>query len=132
MVPIIKRKEAAKSSAMLNRIFSDQLGDLQNALSRTGQRQALLTENLANANVPHYKRHDIDFHVALQSQMKGPSLAASDQGSTDSSSLSADGNNVDIEREVTSISETDLHYQALTQLVTNYFSELKSAIREGK
>jgi flagellar basal-body rod protein FlgB len=69
MVPIIKRKEAAKSSAMLNRIFSDQLGDLQNALSRTGQRQALLTENLANANVPHYKRHDIDFHVALQSQM---------------------------------------------------------------
>lgn len=123
---------------MLDKIFTDHLTDLQNALSRTTQRQALLTQNLANVNVPNYKRQDMDFHVQLQSQltggMSGPAngIPGKRQTAPDSSSLRQDGNNVDIEREVTGISETDLHYQALTAIVSDFFSGLKSAIREGK
>ncbi len=122
-----KRQELA---AMLDKIFTDHLTDLQNAMSRTAQRQAMLTQNLANVNVPNYKRKDMDFHVQLQSQLSG--LTPPPTPTTDSSSLRQDGNNVDIEREVTGISETDMHYQALTAIVTDYFSGLKSAIREGK
>jgi flagellar basal-body rod protein FlgB len=123
---------------MLDKIYSSQLTDLQNALSRTTQRQALLTSNLANVNVPGYKRQDIDFHVALQNQVGGPTQTQLDQKdaqaqtASDAVSLRQDGNNVDMETEITGISETDLHYETLTSLATQYFSGLKSVIREGK
>jgi flagellar basal-body rod protein FlgB len=117
---------------MLDRIFTDHLTDLQNALSRTTQRQAMLTENLANVNVPNYKRKDMDFHVQLTNQLGSSPMALQATPVSDNSSLRQDGNNVDIEREVTGISETDLHYQALTSIVSDYFSGLKSAIKEGK
>ena len=124
---------------MLNKIFSSDLPDLQNAMSRTTQRQALLTSNLANVNVPGYKRKDVDFHVALQDRMSGgPTQAELDQkdaqaqAASDATSLRPDGNNVDLESEITGIAETDLHYQTLTSLTAGYFSSLKSVIREGK
>jgi flagellar basal-body rod protein FlgB len=121
---------------MVDGIFSQSLPDLQNALSRTTQRQALLTSNVANVNVPGYKRKDIDFHSALQSQMGGQALAdlqdAKAQAASDQVSLRPDGNNVDMEKEVTNMAETDLRYQALTEITSDYFSGLKSVIREGK
>ncbi len=123
---------------MLDKIFSNALPDLGNALSRATQRQALLTTNLANVNVAGYKRRDIDFHAALQSQMGGLTQAQLDQkdaqaqAASDAVSLRVDGNNVDLEKEMTGIAETDLRYQALTTLTSHYFSGLKSVIREGK
>jgi len=123
---------------MLDKIFGNHLTDLSSALSRTTQRQSLLTTNLANVNVPGYKRKDIDFHSALVDEMGGPTQALLDQkdaqaqAQSDSVSLRADGNNVDIEREMTGIAETDLRYQTLTEMTTQYFSQLKNVIREGK
>ena len=123
---------------MVDSIFSSDLPALQNALSRTTQRQALLTSNVANVNVPGYKRKDIDFHVALQNEIGGQTQAQLDiqdakaQAASDQVSLRPDGNNVDMEREVTNMAETDLRYQTLTELTSDYFSGLKSVIREGK
>jgi flagellar basal-body rod protein FlgB len=57
---------------------------------------------------------------------------AAAQAASDATSLRPDGNNVDVEKEITGVAETDLHYQTLTSLVTSYFSTLKSVIREGK
>ncbi len=120
---------------MLDKLF-DHLPDLQNALTRTTQRQALLTQNLANVNVPNYKRKDMDFHVQLLSEMDGfPAPEAPKNTFTPTSAdgtLREDGNNVDIEQEVTGIAETDIHYQALTNIVSDYFGGLKMAIKEGR
>jgi flagellar basal-body rod protein FlgB len=123
---------------MLDKIFSSHLPDLQSALSRTTQRQALLTDNIANINTPGYKRQDIDFHVALQNQIGGRTQAQIDlddsraQALSDQTSLRPDGNNVDMEREVTSMAQMDLRYQALTEMTSDYFTQMKSVIREGK
>jgi flagellar basal-body rod protein FlgB len=48
------------------------------------------------------------------------------------SSLRLDGNNVDVEREVMSIAETEHRFNALTEMTSRYFSGLKSVIREGR
>jgi flagellar basal-body rod protein FlgB len=124
---------------MLNNILGSHINDVQNALSRTTQRQALLTANLANENVPGYKRQDVDFHVALQDQIKGSLSQAeidqkdrTSQAQSDATSIRTDGNNVDEEREVTGIAETSLHYSALTAMAEDYFSGLKSVIHEGR
>ena len=47
-------------------------------------------------------------------------------------SLRPDGNNVDIDSEMTKLSENTVLYQALSQLVKMKLSELRSVIREGR
>ena len=93
--------------------------------------------NLANVNVPGYKRKDIDFHVMFQDALGRPSVRQNqidreNQQKSDQTSIRYDGNNVDLEREVASIAETEQHYEALTQLTAGYFAGLKNVIKEGK
>lgn len=121
---------------MINGIFSQHLGSLEQALDRTSTRQTLLMSNMANVNVPGYKRKDIDFRSALAGETaKQHQLELADQRAqelSDQTSLRVDGNNVNLEMESISISETQLRYSALAQITSAYFGELKFAIREGK
>ncbi|MBS1717874.1 MAG: flagellar basal body rod protein FlgB [Armatimonadetes bacterium] len=123
---------------MLDKIFNEDLGNLQQALQRTTRRQSMLSANIANLNTPGFKRKDIDFNIVLQGANSRAAKRMQDmqdqkaQEASDRVSLRADGNNVDLEREVMSIAETQLRYEALTSVTTNYFSNLKSVIREGK
>lgn len=126
---------------ILEGIFSPHVNNLQRALGRATERQALLTNNLANVNTPGYKRQDVDFNIVLESELTpkapiGPEAAArraSESGrQTSDSSLRLDGNNVDLEQEVFSLAETELRYEALSEMAASYFQGLKSAIREGR
>jgi flagellar basal-body rod protein FlgB len=114
----------------LDNLFGPHINNLQSALGRASQRHALLTNNLANVNTPGYKRQDMDFNITLQDEMDKPSLQP--VGAQSSPALRLDGNSVDLEKEVMSVAETELRYQALTDMTANYFSGLKNVIREGK
>jgi flagellar basal-body rod protein FlgB len=115
---------------LLDNLFGPHLNNLQNALGRASQRHALLTNNLANVNTPGYKRQDMDFNITLQEEMDRPNLQPAGQQS--GGTLRLDGNGVDMEKEVMGIAETEMRYQALTDMTSNYFANLKSVIREGK
>ncbi|MGV3617560.1 MAG: flagellar basal body rod protein FlgB [Fimbriimonas sp.] len=116
-------------NAMIDRLFSPHLANLQNSLGRTSQRQGLLTNNLANINVPGYKRQDVDFGIALQNEMdRGLNGAVRE----DKGSIRVDGSSVDLEKEVFAMAETDLRYQLLTDMTSKYFSGLKNVIKEGR
>jgi flagellar basal-body rod protein FlgB len=114
---------------MIDRLFSPHLANLQNALGRTSQRQGLLTNNLANVNVPNYKRQDVDFGITLQQEMRGLSENGVRQ---DQGSVRIDGSSVDLEKEVFAMAETDLRYQMLTDMTSKYFTGLKNVIKEGR
>lgn len=136
-----QRNHAGKDEpnvATIDNIFGSNLADFQNALGRTTQRHALLSNNLANVNTPGFKRKDIDFNVILQQELT-PSKARMQQvqeqqaqAASDQTSIRLDGNNVDLEHEVMGIAETEMRYEALTDMTSNYFSQLKNAIREGR
>lgn len=122
---------------MLDGIFSGHLGNLERGLNRSVQRQSLLMGNLANANVPGYKRKDVDFNIALQDEMgrAGSKFGSfQDEGAVTESegSVRYDGSSVDPEQEAVGIAQTELRYQTLSDLTAGYFSGLKSVIREGK
>lgn len=124
---------------ILDSLYSPNLDAVNSAMRLSTQRQSLLMANLANVNTPGYKRKDIDFNLSLDEAMGDPSGAQvrdmqdeDRQAQSDQTSLTSDGNNVDLEREVQGIAETQLRYTALAQIATNYFTDLKSAIREGK
>jgi flagellar basal-body rod protein FlgB len=111
---------------------------MQRAMTRTTQRHSLLVANLANINTPNYKRKDMDFSITLDNEVNGSQSHLQDvrdaetQRASDGTSIRNDGNNVDLEREVMAISETELHYEALTDMANQYFSVLNNVIREGK
>ncbi len=46
--------------------------------------------------------------------------------------LRNDGNNVDVEREMTKLAETQLTYSALGQMTSARLGIMRSAIREGR
>lgn len=117
---------------MLDRLFSPHLSNLQNSLGRTTFRQGLLTENLANANTPGYKRKDSDFAIQLQSQLEGSQGSRLQQVRSDAGEIRVDGSSVDVEREVFSIAETEMRYQVLTDITAQYFTGLKNVIKEGR
>ncbi len=115
---------------VLDNLFGPQLNNLQNALGRAAERHALLTNNLANVNTPGYQRRDMDFNITLQEEMDKSDIQP--MGSQAGGAIRLDGNGVDLEKEVMSIAETEMRFQALTDMTSNYFSNLKNVIREGK
>jgi flagellar basal-body rod protein FlgB len=123
---------------ILDNFFGPHLSHLQRALSRTAERHSLLTANIANLNTPGYKRKDLDFSIALDEELGQaggePGLSAPDRISRidSSASLRLDGNTVDLEREVMSLAETELRYQALSDMASQHIAGLKNVIREGR
>ncbi len=116
--------------ALLDNVFGPHVNNLQNALGRASQRHALLTNNLANVNTPGYRRKDVDFNIALEEEMGKAEFRPG--GAPAGGAIRLDGNGVDLEKEVMSIAETELRYQALTDMTSGYFAGLKNVIREGK
>ena len=47
-------------------------------------------------------------------------------------SVRVDGSSVDLEKEVMSVSETQLRYEMLTEMTSRYFRGIKNVIREGR
>ena len=111
---------------------------LEKALAGSAQRQQLLANNLANADTPGFKRSDLDFHTALAN-----ALDANDSGSqiqslqfqpqTDTtSSMTEDGNNVDVDTEMSNLSENALDYESLIAVSNARIKMLSTAIGEGQ
>jgi flagellar basal-body rod protein FlgB len=105
---------------------------LERALQGAGLRQQALSNNLANVNTPGFKRSDVDFHTSLAAALDGgePAVAgASFAMQTDSStSMRADGNNVDVDQEMASLTENASEYQALAAVAKSRFQMIQTAI----
>jgi flagellar basal-body rod protein FlgB len=118
------------------------------ALNLRTQLHQVLASNIANADTPNYKARDFSFETAMQNAMSG----RSDVGRVDMARTSAghiarsgaggsadfkyrsetqsavDGNTVDMDVERAQITENAMQYQILTQLITNKFQGIRSAL----
>lgn len=127
-----------KTVQILNKLFGAHSRNLERAMDATSQRAGTLTRNLANVNVPGYKREDQEFAIQIEgeTQAAGSRLRAlQDKFGTSrqsSSSIRVDGNSVDLETEVMAIAEMEMRYQMMSEVTSRYFSGLKSVIREGR
>lgn len=122
----------------MSMIFSQTIQNLNKALSKTAERQSLLLTNVANANVPGYKRKDMDFNIQMDHASSGSKLKIKghlhDLGSHSATgtTIRVDGNNVDLEHEVFSLAETESRYNILTELADRHFKDIKNVIHEGR
>ena len=131
-------------------LFSDRTPILlKKTLDFETQRNTLISGNISNINTPGYKAQDIDFHKQLQEALKsteglsvkttnpnhiGPSLESLKKMRaeifTEEDAAKADGNNVNLDKEMTKLAENQIMYNAVVQLMAKRGSTIKSAVTE--
>jgi flagellar basal-body rod protein FlgB len=132
-------------------LFGPVYDTLQTALNGLALRQQVINRNLANVDTPGYQAQTVTFETALQNaQAAHPSLPPVQLAVTkpahllgvetparepvavelrQGGALRADGNNVDVDVELTQMAETGIRYQALTQLITKKYQGLRTIIQ---
>ncbi|HEV7861911.1 MAG TPA: flagellar basal body protein [Acidimicrobiia bacterium] len=102
------------------------------ALNGLAARQRVIANNVANVETPGYIAGKVSFEESLRS-----AISSGDAGATSVSTVrSADpvnqnGNNVSIDSEVVSLTDTDLRYQLMVQALNQRFGLLRTAIGGG-
>ena len=135
-------------------LFNQTVSAAAKALDLRARRHEALVSNIVNADTPHYKAFDILVQQALAESSKedkavlevrrsnaghlpgtkavpvglGPYRVELPAGEN----LRGDGNTVDIEREMSSLSTNQLMYKATAQIITKELQRLSSAIKGGK
>lgn len=113
---------------------------LEDLLTRASKRQQALSSNIANLDTPGYRAKDYSFQDAMTSigmtrtseQHIGSILDTTNARVIDvETAEKANGNNVDIERELTEITKNGMEYITLVQYLTQKIRTLRSAITEG-
>lgn len=123
------------------------LNVLQKGLDASSMRQQVLSNNIANIDTPQFKRSDVDFQAILGVALgeKGGDLSMkltapkhipglADGGGSgvvvdQSTSFRNDGNNVDVDREMTNVAENGLYYNSLTRAISSQLGLLRMVIK---
>lgn len=142
---------------MLDSLF-ESADVLQKSMQGLSARQRAIGENVANADTPNYKRIQVGFERQLRDAVKGrktmsdelPMATSSDRHfslglgpngtgldevkpemtQVKDESYRNDGNNVDIEVEMSNLAETNMRYNTMATLAKNKFDALKNTIRD--
>ncbi|MCY8970257.1 flagellar basal body rod protein FlgB [Bacillus atrophaeus] len=127
-------------------LFSGTIQNLENALGRANIKQKVITNNIANIDTPNYKAKKVSFQNLLnQESSRLESVKTdyrhvdfSDEGSKGSivtnsnTAYQQNGNNVDIDKEMTDLAENQINYQALVERMSGKFNSLKTVLTGGK
>ena len=135
-----------------------ELGTTQNdrmirtALQGLTARQRTIADNVANVDTPEFKASHVSFEMAMKqaigsveqplamtkvaNAVAGPADAPNDVKPTVTvdSDLGRrnDGNNVDVDREMLDLADTNLRFNALIQTMNAKLSGLRYAINDGR
>jgi flagellar basal-body rod protein FlgB len=113
---------------------------LEDLLSWTSKRQQALAGNVANLDTPGYHAKDFSFEQQLatitMSATSGNHIAPLENTASAhmfevNSQEKDNGNNVDLEREMTEITKNGLQYITLVQYLNQKIRTLRSAITDG-
>lgn len=118
---------------------------LEKSLDVYNFKHQVISNNIANANTPGYKRKDVKFNTMLENLLakekkatkmnlkRGLELNFQNFISVDNStSFRIDGNNVDIDKELAVLAENTIMFNSLVQQINSQLSQVRLAINEGR
>jgi flagellar basal-body rod protein FlgB len=118
--------------------FSGTDSYLRAAMSGLAARQRAIANNVANVDTPGFKASEVRFEDALKTAISRGTGATGNQTSlnaaasrstlVDATTNRADGNNVDIDREMELLGEANLNYSAMTQVMSTRLGILRNVI----
>jgi flagellar basal-body rod protein FlgB len=126
---------------MMDQIFGSAVEHLTRGLTYATARHSLLTQNVANVETPGYQARDLVFEDFLKPP-RPPAPGAVPEGIPEVGPADrvprlvlaadadgrADGNDVQLHRQMARLAENTLYQHTLVQLLTNQFNTLKQAI----
>ena len=117
------------------RVFAsnDMFTILPKAMDGLSLRHQVITDNIANVDTPGFKAKHVRFEDQLSSAISRgrPGLATqSIEKGTGKTRL--DGNSVDVDMEMAKLAETTVLYAAMSRLISERFSLLRTVITEGR
>lgn len=122
-------------------LFDKTIDTLSKSLDMLQLRQSVISDNIANVETPGFKARRVEFESELERALD-QSGNADVTGQLDPvsprivedprSELGQDLNSVDMDREMSELTKTDIKFSAASQAITKKFSILKYAIGEGE
>jgi flagellar basal-body rod protein FlgB len=138
-----------KKQMYLDLFGSETLRALEGYVDRLAQRHKIVASNIANIDTPGYRTQDIRFHATMEELLAESTgnLRTTNERHIEGEAFNsianmvfepqglverADGNNVDIDREMKNLSETTFGYSMATQLLRSRYQRLITSINEGR
>lgn len=124
---------------------------LEGAMEAATLRQQVISNNIANADTPYFKRSDVSFETMLQSQMDDSQMPFSGKvedkrhfqlgntssvpqamvTSNESTVMNNNLNNVDMDVEMSDLAENQLRYNAYIEQINHQIKMMRTAIQGG-
>ncbi|MFS0865112.1 flagellar basal body rod protein FlgB [Fredinandcohnia sp. 179-A 10B2 NHS] len=129
------------------KLFSNTINSLERALDFSTLRQKTISNNIANIDTPNFKAKDVSFKNVLAKEVDSQMLAnrtsnkhiefsksnrvSSQLFTKTDTAYNHNGNNVDIDKEMASLAENQIYYNAVTERISGKFNSLKTVIKGG-
>ncbi|GGN90489.1 flagellar basal body rod protein FlgB [Saccharibacillus kuerlensis] len=119
---------------------------LRSAINASNTRQQVISNNIANADTPYFKRSEVSFENLLQSEMNGvssikgrmtnprhivigsASIPTAKINTDNSTAMNNNMNNVDIDSEMTGLAENQLRYNTYIEEVNHQIKMMRTAL----
>ncbi len=109
------------------------IGLVEKALNVRAFYHKVLSSNIANVETPGYKEKDINFNEALESKITPSGTGITVREKTEYDGVnSTDGNTVNMEDQITRLTENNLYFTSLARVISKKFAMMRYAITEGK
>ncbi|MBM7571815.1 flagellar basal body rod protein FlgB [Aquibacillus albus] len=127
--------------------FGKTIHNLEHSLDYASLKNQTISNNIANADTPNYKAKRVVFKSVLANELGNtfeakrthpkhipfqngivPFQIVSDNNTT----YNHNGNNVDIDKEMTELAENQIYYQSLVDRINGKFNSLQTVIKGGR
>lgn len=126
-------------------LFGGTISSLQTGLDYATVKNQTISNNIANVDTTNYKAKDVTFKHTLDNQLQFQAKRTNEKhinfsGYTNqpfqvtmnkNTQFNHNGNNVDIDKEMTELANNQIYYQALVDRMNGKFNSLQRVIRGG-
>ena len=105
---------------------------LHRSLDASESRHKVISHNIANANTPGFRASYVGFEESLRKELekRQPNLdnVEATVKETDTAAIQLNGNNVDLDQQITELDKNALLYQTYAQLLSTKINMMRTAI----
>ncbi|QDP40170.1 flagellar basal body rod protein FlgB [Radiobacillus deserti] len=130
-------------------LFGNTITSLERSIDYASVKNQTISNNIANVDTPNYKAKSVVFSEVLDEQINKqfiakrthpkhiPFSSSAEQHSfqivsNNNTTYSNNGNNVDIDKEMTELAKNQIYYESLVDRLNGKFSSLQTVIKGGR
>lgn len=114
--------EGNAAQIIQKKLYDQPFSNLEERIEYRIKRQSVISSNIANINTPDYKAFDL----IMNEKLKEAKIVPTD------TPIKNDGNSVDLDLEMSKLTENQLMFKMLATTISKRFEQLRSVIAEGR